>query len=334
MANKEKQDVGFLATLVGQAIGYLLAGVLIVLTWSLLAAFIWAKKPISRTLGLEMLSASWPRMKWFYIPVKWISMVIFLGIFIQSMKELFSTHVGIDHFIVGILYFGISLFLALVFVTFHWLEEYSADPEIQQRNAGIEAEVFVQKMIDVNMGRYPLSRSLHNVLFVFHSGTQDEYSAEVDHILITPKHIFLIETKYKSGTIRADVEAPTWQTSSHIGESSMRNALLQAKNTARLMQRELTHPADIIPLVAIYGNEVMIIGGPGNVVAAPDLMKAIHAFETTDAAGPVIDPADVVDRLLRHTSRDGAALNRHIERARAAKLRSEFDSIVRTSSIK
>jgi hypothetical protein len=154
---------------------------------------------------------------------------------------------------------------------------------------------------------------------------------EVDHLLVTPKQIYLVETKYKSGAIHVETEAAQWHTSSAHGTGRMRNALLQVKQTARVLKRELDLP-EMVPLVAIVGNDTTLVGAPGNVVLAADLIKTIQAFEQV-AAGEPVPVERVVAKLRQYVSDDFDARDRHNKRARAAQWRVELDQLVLTASL-
>lgn len=215
----------------------------------------------------------------------------------------------------------------------NWLEQHHHDPQIQKIRAGRNAERYVQKIIEAVALPYPGARSLHGVLFVFHAGTENEFSAEADHLLITKNQLYLIETKYKSGTIHADARAPQWQTVCEKGnKGSMRNVLLQAKNTARVLEREVQLPCPQVPIVVIHGRQTGIVGGPANVVNVVDLIKLLDAFELGQQPGS-IKPEDVAAQLMQFASTDPGALARHIERAQQARLRSDSQTMVQRASI-
>ena len=242
----------------------------------------------------------------------------------------------------ALLYFLPCLPCALVFSVLHWLEGYYNNPGIQKKAAGINAERFIQKIIQTNAARYPESRSLHGVLLVFKYGSADEFSVEADHVLITTQSIYVIETKFKSGTVRATIDGKEWETVSPTGHSGrMRNALRQVKNTVRVLERECNLQTALIPLVAVVGQQVVIENGPSNVVTADDLIKAIDAFElmaqeTAEESGITtrLYPDRITAELMRHVSTEPSALERHTERAEQARLRANLKTIVQSASLR
>ncbi|HEY8100248.1 MAG TPA: nuclease-related domain-containing protein [Burkholderiaceae bacterium] len=213
------------------------------------------------------------------------------------------------------------------------------DPDTAKLRAGKEAEDYVQALIDSYVQNNPTHQALHNKLFVFNAGMPNEYSAEVDHLLITQRNLFLIETKYKSGTIHAVHDAKEWRTVSHANDDGqqrsgeMRNALLQAKNTAKVLTREFSLPTKIIPIVAIYGNDVSIVNGPSNVVAADKLIDVITMFERHANGNTDLDVEDIATTLLGQCSRDPAALEKHKACAQGKGEQREIEQFVQNASI-
>lgn len=299
------------------------------------------KEPATKTFRLAALSAHFHQITWFYRALQFIFGFIFSMMLLSTAVEGYQVfHGGVVRIPSGYspIAFAITALLVFCFSTFmlaaiSWIEEYSTDPDVQKELAGANAEKFVKKLIEATKKDYSAGRSLHNALFVFHKDTAEEFSAEADHILITRRNIFIIETKYKSGVIFADPDTPRWRTSSPHGDGSMRNALLQVKNTAKILSREFSLAEKIIPIVVIQGKNVSIAQGPGNVVAAHDLMCAIHAFEEHGESNPHLNPDDIAKKLLKHCASDSASLKKHISRIREKTEHMKSVDIVRNSSI-
>ena len=299
------------------------------------------KAPATRMFRLVALSAYFRQMKWFYSPLQFIFGFIFSMILVSAAADGYrvfrggAMHIPAGHTPIAVAVTALLVFLfsAFMLAMVGWIEQYATDPDVQKRLAGANAEKFVRKLIASNMRNYANGRALHNALFVFNSETANEFSAEADHVLITRRNIFVIETKHKSGTIFADADAPMWRTSTAHGDGSMRNALLQVKNTARILTREFSLADSIIPIVAIHGNNVSIVQGPGNVVATRDLMLAIHAFETHGEHNPPLNPDDIAETLLKQCANDPDSLKKHISRIQEKTDRMKFSDIVKNSSI-
>ena len=302
-------------------------------TTIMLAIFFLLKRPISRALHLERCSTHWSSMKWLYRPIKFLAVFLFLFVLLDTAKKLSVTHAYVDQIMACILELCVGLSCGLLFNILHWMEQYSENPSIQKKMAGIAAERYVQKLIEGSQKDFPASRSFHGKLFVFNEHTPGEFSVEVDHILITERNVFVIETKCKSGTLLARADSPSWKVSSPYGDTNMRNALKQVKNATRVLQRQAALPCELIPLVVIKGNDVKIIDGPTNVLATANLVNVLRAFEH-GKPHPTLDPASVTALLLPHMNDDPAAMKRHVERANAARVRSEMNEIVNAASIR
>jgi hypothetical protein len=333
MSQQNHENDSVIVAVISTVLGFGLVAIIWTTTTAMLAIFFLLKRPVSHALNLEWYSASWSSMKWLYRPIKWLAGFLFLFVLIRAANKLSVAPAHIDQIIAGILELCVGLSGGLLFNILHWMEQYSKDPAIQKKMAGVAAERYVQKLIEDNQQDFPASRSFHGKLFVFNEHTPNEFSVEVDHILITERNVFVIETKYKSGTISAEAESLRWKVSSPYGDTDMHNALKQAKNTARVLQRHAALPCEVIPLVAIKGSDVKIVDGPTNVLVAADLVNVLRAFEHAKPH-PILDPASVTALLLPHMNGDPVAMERHIERANAARVRAEMTEIVNAASIR
>jgi hypothetical protein len=322
-----------LGTVVRRLLGCVIAACVWTMTTGMLALFFLLKRPLSRALHLEWHSARWSSLQWCYLPLKWLAGLLCLIALANASHQLSAPPARTDQIIAGLLALCVGLACGLLFNVLHWMERYARDPAIQKKMAGIAAERYVQRLIEEYRQDCPGSRALHGKLFVFHANTPEEFSVEADHLLITERNIFVIETKCKSGTVSAQVDASTWKVSSPHGDGDMRNALQQAKNAARVLQRQAALPCELIPLVAIKGNDVTIVDGPTNVLVAAHLINVLRAFEH-GKPDPILDPASVTALLLPHMHDDPAAMARHIQRAKAAKARAQMTAIVNAASIR
>lgn len=333
MSRADKPQGDWITSLLGWLLGCALIGLILGLSWLLPALFHFSRKPLSASLQLERHSVRWPAWKWCCLPVKWLAAIVFLVVTVRVALQPLVKPLPPTTWLTESAYLFAGLLSGLLFCVLHWLEQHYHDPQVQKIQAGRNAERYVQKIIDAVALSYPGSRSLHGVLFVFNAVTDHEFSAEADHLLMTRNRVYLIETKYKSGTIHADADAPQWQTACAQGiNGSMRNALLQAKNTARVLEREVRLPCPLVPVVVIHGRHTGIIGGPANVVNVVDLIKLLDAFELAQQQGP-IKPEQVAAQLMQFANTDPDALARHIERAQQARLRSDSQAMVRSASI-
>ena len=286
---------------------------------------------LSRSLALPAKSTWWQTWSRFLRPIQWVAAVAFCVSLLQ-LAQLPHIQEVREQWLLLLRMVAICLVAVLVFDLFVWLDDYVDDPDVQRRLAGERAEQLVCELVDGYRDQSPDARSLHGGLFVFHPGSPQEFSVEVDHLLVTRRNLFVIETKYKSGTITATAEDAAWKVEASAGSGSMRNALKQAKNAARVLQERLTLPCEIVPVVAITGNDVKIVNGPTNVVGAYDLPGTLHAFEFMQEMR-IANPEHVLVQLRKHLSTDPAARQRHIARAEAARIRGEMAEIVQAASL-
>ncbi|MFC7518311.1 nuclease-related domain-containing protein [Herbaspirillum sp. GCM10030257] len=223
---------------------------------------------------------------------------------------------------------------AFVYNVIHWVGKLSEDPDVKRRAAGHAAEAHVKAVIDSLGLVYPGSRALHGTLLVFDSKSPGEshFSVELDHLFVTGHNCYLLETKYRNATVHAEATATEWKATGSDGkEGVMRNALLQAKNSARVLEKQLSLPYKLVPIVVIHGEHTQIVDGPANVVRSDRLPDLIAAFEQVEAAN-TLDPAALFARLRTYMATGEEAMQQHIERANLAKRRAEAKAIVNATS--
>ncbi len=250
-------------------------------------------------------------------PIFWFIVVVLVGIFVPNIWVV--AFVGCVA-----LWFLVPYFWNLVFPSA--TEEQIAESAKQE--AGWRAEQYVNSLLTKFIADECPSRTcLHDTLVVFNADLPNEYSAEVDHLFIGMHNIYLIETKYKSGVVSADANSPIWKVTKGEHSRPMRNALLQAKNTARVFSKEFNLPCKIVPIVAIRGTDVSVIEGPSNVVVATDVVKTIKAFEHSSTGSPTIHPQEITRLILSKSKKKttGKYFDRHIDRIQAKTAKREAE---------
>lgn len=328
MTSRDKQSDGLIATLLGWAF----TTILLTIPYLMMALLYFFKNPIIRIIELEKWCFYWKACRWIFWPAAGLACIGFAYCMYQSVLLLTFGAVSSTDILMFGFYLCACFVCALVFNVTIWIDRHCATPSFQKKLAGMQAERFVEKLINRNLPRYANSVALHGALFVFHPGGNNEFSVEVDHMVITESNIFIIETKYKSGLIDASPLAQAWKVTSHQKEDTMQNALKQVKNAVRVLERQWALPSKIVPLVAIKGKDVTLLNAPANVVLADDILKVIDAFEASKPNSS-LDPAMVKALFIQHQSYDKNAMERHIGRAQAAKMRSQMAEIVETASI-
>lgn len=197
--------------------------------------------------------------------------------------------------------------------------------------AGHRAERIVKSLV-AKIARATTGRDFHNLLVVVNKGAASEFSLEMDHVLVTERNVFILETKYKSGTVYVSPDASEWRVQSRYGESSMRNALLQVKNTCRQFERFVAPGVAPIPVVVITSDVgVTIDGGISNVVTLEDLPAVIAAFDRKFSTR-TLDSAALCNALLSKVDSSVQARRRHKARANSAKTRAQDESITGRAS--
>ncbi len=217
--------------------------------------------------------------------------------------------------------------VALHILTTTYLRAYK-QPEVQQDLAGRRAESEVNTTIRLGFPAKQGWATFENSLFVFNEGTPEEWSTEVDNIIVGQRGVYLIEAKFKSGTIQADPDASQWTVTNNERTTTMRNALDQVRNQCAALRSNLDiGRVHVIPIVAIYGNNLEI-HGPSNVVPSKQLTEVVLAFEHELGAHNAIDFPAVVQGIRDARSRDKSAMRRHIERAQAKRQQEAREDLV------
>lgn len=175
----------------------------------------------------------------------------------------------------------------------------------------------MQKDINLLLEQYPGAAALHGSLLVFHRGRSHEFSIEVDHILITKKHVYVIETKYQSGDIYPSPHKSEWRVRTKYGEKFMRNAFKQAQNHLSVLSDKFQIDHGIIPLVAIVGNNVTLHNPDMNVFVQSELSEVIQYFE--GFGRPQFRPKQLAKRISYVASDAPDDRRRHVERAQRSK---------------
>lgn len=276
------------------------------------------KAPIFRFLKADVHAKHLSFLHRLAVPVVWLAIFALTGIpqfFI--IKALYAHSHESAQYIEGLienLYLFTLLPASFLVAVGKWIEEVASSPDIQKRVAGHRAEEQVKKLIDSEICPRLDAIALHNSLFVFNENTDNEFSAEVDHIIVSSRNFYLIETKYKSGTIFADANEDAWVVRTAHGEGSMRNALNQAKNSSEILFKKCSLSVQPIPIVVIVGNNPNLVGNPSNVVTGDGLLRLIQAFERISESSSRADPSNIIAKLHAFINKDQFAYERHIER--------------------
>jgi hypothetical protein len=326
------------------------SGWLVALALFLLAALAWAtyrasaylvdallRRRIEKRFDGVKLSLKWQKWEWLFLVSRWacfcclaIVAVIACGVFVEAQK----------HTLIAKVFWSIGLFLAwfaLVVVsqfTF-WVQRNFEAPDMQRRLAGLNAEKVVAGVIETLLKPMTRGEAVHNALLVFNSGSLDEYSIELDHVLATDKNVYVFETKYKTGDIYAHQAADEWVISTKHGDVTMRSPLKQAKNAVRVLRNQLNidSQVNLVPVVVFVGKDTKIFDGPSNVVSIDQLPHFVDSLETETQSNPMINKAELIKRIRDLSDWGGEAYKSHIQRAELTASRRSKRLVVENLSV-
>ena len=115
---------------------------------------------------------------------------------------------------------------------------------------------------------------LNDITFV---NEKSEMTHQIDHILIHPHGVFVIETKNYYGNIISDTHDSFW-TKEVRGESiKINNPLKQNKSHSVIVNRLLNKKYDVIPVVVFVKNNAPYIGDE-NVINKKDLLLFVDSY--------------------------------------------------------
>lgn len=293
--------------------------------------------------GQQYIDTFTDHLRWYAWPVKalyaalagvlilaslyWLSCVPFLGFDAFAHPAHALRIVGLH-----LPWWLLSCALAFVYEFLHLAFSFHHSGEGRARAAGQRAEQGVRRVVR-QLAKDLHAVDLHGALLIAKRGTDAEFSMEIDHLLVTRHNVFVIETKYKAGAVHVDEDAAVWQVHTPRGQTTMRNALRQVKNTARQLQQHFQTGVTPIPVVVIASeNGTTIYSDVSNVVTPDRLALVVSAFER-EAAHRAIDREALLARIHAATDNSMRARRAHNARANAAKQRHEEDTIRSRASL-
>lgn len=116
--------------------------------------------------------------------------------------------------------------------------------------------------------------TINNITFI---NKKSEMSHQIDHILIHPHGVFVIETKNYYGEIIVDENKPFWIKKVNKEEIKISNPLKQNKSHAITINRILKGEYEIIPVVVFIQNNAPYLGDE-NVINFNDLLLFISSY--------------------------------------------------------
>jgi hypothetical protein len=172
---------------------------------------------------------------------------------------------------------------------------------------GLLGEGFVRRRLRRRLDptRY---HSLHDVTLATPDGT-----TQIDHVVVSPFGIFVVETKNMQGWIFGDPQQARWTQTIYRRRVRFQNPLRQNHKHVKALQAVLAVPPETIhSVVAFVGAGTFKTPMPANVTAGGGFIDYITAFRT-----PVLteeDIREVLQRLQAERLAPGAATRRaHVQ---------------------
>lgn len=124
-------------------------------------------------------------------------------------------------------------------------------------------------------------RVLNDITFL---NEKSEMTHQIDHILIHPHGVFVIETKNYYGTIISNTGEPFWIKDIKGEKTKISNPLKQNKSHAVIVNRLLEKKYEVIPVVVFAKNNAPYMGDE-NVINLKDLRLFIDSYPYKELIG-------------------------------------------------
>jgi restriction system protein len=152
-------------------------------------------------------------------------------------------------------------------------------------------------------------RRFHDVIIPAKNGT-----SQIDHILVSPYGLFIVETKNKKGWIFGSVDQPNWTQSIYGKKYSFQNPLRQAFRQKRILSEYLELNESVIHTVIFFvGDCEFKTSLPDNVINSR-LGKYIKQFKAHILMPVKINR--IVEKLEKHVSESSLTTRDHVRSLR------------------
>lgn len=154
-------------------------------------------------------------------------------------------------------------------------------------------------------------------LFLVGTGRRGRWSRELDHVVIGPAGVVVIETKSRRGKIKGALNAPEWKHEREGGSvATMRNPLLQLRGHVRTVRQLIGDSTTPIHTLCVIANASIDKALHPSVTTPAKLAHALQAL--MDANEPVLSSTRVTEithRLHASRSTDPMEWAEHLARA-------------------
>lgn len=210
--------------------------------------------------------------------------------------------------------FIIGIIVVIGFCILHWRKN---SPEIK----GKQGEITVKSILCQLPEEYYV---LNDVVLLTERGT-----TQIDHIVVSPYGVFIIETKNYIGTIYGDDNKQQWtqviatdvrywrkwyKTYTYITKNRFYNPVKQSLGHLYELKKNLPeyHRLNIVPIVVFTGSvDLSNVQSNNYVVHHTDLISTILCFQTICLSGQ--DVKSLIDRLSEKNVRDIVDNKTHIQ---------------------
>jgi len=136
-----------------------------------------------------------------------------------------------------------------------------------------EGEGFIRKLLTIKYD-FKKNHLLNNITLPVGNGT-----TQIDHILVSTRGIFVIETKHYSGWIFADAKSPKWTQVLYKKKFTFQNPLRQNYKHLKTIQNILDFlPKDLIHSVVVFtGSAEFKVNKPDRVFNPQELLSYINS---------------------------------------------------------
>ena len=152
-------------------------------------------------------------------------------------------------------------------------------------------------------------RGFHNVIIPANNGT-----TQIDHILVSPYGLFIVETKNRKGWIFGSEDQPTWTQSIFGDNYSFQNPLRQTYRQKKVLSKYLELNESTIRTVVYFVGDCSFKTHLPNNVINYRLGKYIKQFQDRIFVPQEIDR--IVGKLEKHVSESSITTRDHIRSLR------------------
>jgi restriction system protein len=134
-------------------------------------------------------------------------------------------------------------------------------------------EFFVKLILDLKLNKSQY-KIMHNITLPTGDGT-----TQIDHIIVSPYGVFVIETKNMKGWIFGSEEQATWTQTLYKHTTKFQNPLRQNYKHTKTIESSLTlDPEVVFSIVVFVGNSTFKTDMPDNVTYAGGVVDYINTF--------------------------------------------------------